>query len=70
MGKQNYHLYKHQYRGSMIKGVLYAKGGEQSEASAAWQPQQLIRAAIRANRSEITVESVARGGERSDDSAA
>jgi len=38
------------------------EGGKLSDGGAAWQPQQLIRAAVRANRSEITVGSVARGG--------
>lgn len=47
-----------------ILGSTVDKGGVPSDGSAARQPQQLIGAAVRANRSEITVGSVARGGKR------
>lgn len=37
-----------------------AKGGKPPDGSAAWQAQQLMGAAVRANRSEVTVESASR----------
>lgn len=51
-------------------GEISEMGAERSDCSAAWQLQQLIKAAVPANRGEITVGLAARGRNRSDGSAA
>lgn len=40
------------------------RGGKPPDGTAAWQLQQVIGAAVRANRAEITVDSAPRGGKR------
>ena len=42
-----------------------AKGGKPTDGSAAWQAQQLIEAAVRADCSEIAAGSASTGGKRS-----